>query len=298
MVGVMDCWTSSFELRKHVLDSLKELKITPSRQRGQNFLIDSNIINYQINQANIQPKDIVLEIGGGIGNLSKCIASKAKKLIIIEHDKRMISFLTNFLQDFSNVEIIQGDAVKTDFPRFTKCVSNLPYQISSPITFKLLEYSFDLAILMYQREFAQRFFAKPGTKNYSRLSVMINLKAICRNLKTVKPTSFYPQPKIYSSIVAITKKDEVHLEDNEDFSAFVRMLFTNKKKTIRSILFNIMKRKEKQNILVERKVLETLQFMDRRVFTMSIEELLQLYGHMKERIGEELWLNMIPPNMK
>ena len=150
----MDCWTSSFELRKHVFDSLKELNITPSSQRGQNFLIDSKIINFQVNQADIQSKDVILEIGGGIGNLSKCLASRAKKLIIIEQDKRMVNFLTGFLQDFANVEIIQGDAVKVDLPRFNKCISNLPYQISSPITFKLLEHTFDLAVLMYQREFA------------------------------------------------------------------------------------------------------------------------------------------------
>lgn len=294
----MDCWTSSFELRKHVFDSLKELNITPSSQRGQNFLIDSKIIKFQVNQADIQSKDVILEIGGGIGNLSKCLASRAKKLIIIEQDKRMANFLTSFLKDFTNVEIIQGDAVKVDLPRFNKCISNLPYQISSPITFKLLEHTFDLAVLMYQREFADRFFAKPGTKDYSRISVMINSKANCKNLKTVKPTSFYPQPKIFSSIVSITRKEEVNIENYDSFSAFVRLLFTNKKKTVRAILLNIIKRMEKRDLAVERSILDSLQFMDRRVFTMSLEELVQFHKHIKKRIGEELWLNIISPNMK
>jgi 16S rRNA (adenine1518-N6/adenine1519-N6)-dimethyltransferase len=294
----MDCWTSSFELRKHVLDSLKELNLAPSKQRGQNFLVDSNIINFQINHANIQSKDVVLEIGGGIGNLSKCLASKAKKLIIIEQDKRLVSFLASFLNEFSNVEIIQGDAVKVEFPRFDKCVSNLPYQISSPITFKILEHSFDLAVLMYQKEFANRFFAEPGTKDYSRISVMINLKANCKNLKTVKPGSFYPQPKIYSSIVSITKKEKTLVDDYNNFSAFVRALFSHKKKTIRTILLNIIKRMEKQNVAVERTILDTLQFIDRRVFTMSIEELVQLYNHIRERIGDVLWSDTISPNMR
>ncbi len=294
----MDCWTSSFELRKHVFDSLKELNITPSSQRGQNFLIDSNIINYQIKQADIQSNDIILEIGGGIGNLSNCLVNRGKKVYIIEQDKRLVKFLTNFLQSYSNVEIIQGDAVKVDLPEFNKCISNLPYQISSPITFKLLEHSFDLAILMYQREFADRFFAKPGTKDYSRISVMINLKADCRNLKTVKPSSFYPQPKIFSSLVSITKKEEMIVEDNDSFTSFVRFLFTNKKKTVRTILINKIKRMEKQGSTIERKTLDSLQFMGRRVFTMSLEELAEFHNQIKERIGEELWSDIISPNMK
>ena len=126
---------------------------------------------------------------------------------------------------------------------------------------------------------------------------MVNLNAKCKNLKIVKPTSFYPPPKIYSSIVAITKKNEIMVDNYDDFSNFIRLLFMNKKKTIRTILRNIIKRKEKENLITEREFLDSLQFMDRRVFTMSLDELISLYNLIKESIGEESWLNIISPNI-
>ncbi len=292
----MDCWNSSSVIKKHVFDSLNKLNITPSRQKGQNFLVDYNIIQYQIKEAKINQKDVILEIGGGIGNLSRCLAENAKKLFIIEADKRMVDFLREFMSDFSNTEILYGDAVKTELPKFTKCVSNLPYQISSPITFKLLEHEFELAILMYQKEFAERFFASPGTRDYSRISVMMNLKANCSYLKTVKPSSFFPAPKVLSSIVAITKKENKIGIDHKDFGLFVTLLFTQKKKTVRSVLVNLIKRKSKQGIQIGQGILENLPHLEKRIFYLTIDELTEMYFNLKTRLGEELWSNMTSLN--
>lgn len=293
----MDSWKSSFDLKKHVLQSLKELNLKPSKQRGQNFLVDFNIINFQIKQADIQPKDIILEIGGGIGNLSKCIIDKVKKLYIVESDRRLVRFLEDFLGNYSNVEIIHGDAVKIDFPKFTKCVSNLPYQISSPITFKLLENDFNLAILMYQKEFADRFFATPNTKDYSRLTVMINLKANCKYLKTVKPNSFYPPPKVYSSIVALSKKEEYELDNPKEFSNFITLLFNQKKKTTRNVIVNLLKLKDKDNLDIKREGIDELSYLNRRIVSLTLDELLEFYTELKKFLGEETWLNIISPSM-
>jgi len=288
----MTCWNSSSVIKKHVLDSLRKMNLTPSKYRGQNFLIDINIIQYQIEQARIEKNDTILEIGGGIGNLSKCLAEDAKKLFIIETDRRMVNFLQDFMSSFSNTEILHGDAVKLEFPKFTKCISNLPYQISSPITFKLLEYDFKLAVLMYQKEFAQRFFASPGTKDYSRISVMMNLKANCSYLKTVKPTSFFPPPKVFSSIVAVTKKENTKNINQEDFSRLVTLLFTQKKKTVRNVFVNLNKRMSKQNKQIEQDILESLPHLEKRIFNLSINELVEMYKYLKDKLGEELWLNI------
>ena len=123
--------------------------------------------------------DTVLEIGPGIGTLTIKLAEEAKKVIAIEQDTAIFNILSERLENegIDNVELINGDAVKVDFPPFNKIVSNLPYQISSPITFKFLNHDFDLAVLMYQKEFAERMNGKVGTKEYSRLSAMLYFKA-------------------------------------------------------------------------------------------------------------------------
>src|SRR4030042_3085756 len=131
---------------------------------GQNFLIDKNIAILEVKQANIESDDTVLEIGPGLGILTKLLAEKAKRVIAIEIDENLINKLKKTLPE--NVDLIHEDALNIDFetlPKFNKIVSNLPYQISSPITFKFLDYDFESAILIYQKEFAERLVAKPGS---------------------------------------------------------------------------------------------------------------------------------------
>lgn len=294
----MDCWKSSSELKSYVISSLNKLGIRPSRYMGQNFLINPHIINFQIEKADIGPKDIVLEIGGGLGNLTKCIVEKAKKTYVIEMDKKISKFLEERYSSFANFEVITGDAVRIDFPNFTKCVSNLPYQISSPITFKILNYDFDLAILMYQKEFAQRFFAKPNEKDYSRLSVMINLKAECEYLKTVKASSFLPAPKVQSSIISMKRKTSFAISEDAQFGEFVTLLFSHKKKIVRSVLLNTLKRRKKESERISDVKIEPVLYGERRIFTLSLEELIKLYSELKEKVGESTWSDIISQNMK
>ncbi|MCG3215257.1 MAG: ribosomal RNA small subunit methyltransferase A [Candidatus Heimdallarchaeota archaeon] len=294
----MACWNNSSELKKHVLSSLNRIGTKPSYRKGQNFLINASIIHYQINEANIQPSDTILEIGSGLGNLTFCLAKLAKKVYAIEADRILADFLNETAQSYSNIEVITGDAVKIKFPKFNKCVSNLPYQISSPITFKLLNHSFDLAILMYQKEFAQRLFAAPGTSNYSRITVMMNLKASCKYLKTVKPSSYYPPPKVYSSIVSICKKDETLVQNHKDFGLLVTLLFTNKKKIVRNVFANLLKRKAKQKLYPNSDILESLPYAERRIFTLTLEELAYLFQKIRNGIGEKMWSDIISLNTK
>ncbi|MBY9001113.1 MAG: ribosomal RNA small subunit methyltransferase A [Candidatus Heimdallarchaeota archaeon] len=292
----MDCWKSSSELKSYIITSLNQLGIKPSQQKGQNFLINSDIIKFQVAQANISTNDVILEIGGGLGNLTRCMVNNVKKMYVIEADRRLAQFLQDTYSSTSNIEIILGDAVKVDFPLFTKCISNLPYQISSPITFKLLNHSFELAILMYQKEFAQRFFAEPGSHDYSRLSVMMNLRARCKYLKTIKASSFLPPPKIQSSIVSVQKKTETLIEDEIGFSKFVTLLFSHKKKIVRSVLSNVLRRKAKQFTIPINLKIEPDRFTERRIFTLSLDELIDLYNNLKTKIGENLWLDIISQN--
>ena len=200
---------------------------------GQNFLVDERVAERQIKYADLNKDDVILEIGAGNGILTKKMA-KIARVIAIEIDSRFI----NSLKKIENVEVIHGDALKVDFDKldFNKVVSNLPYNISSPITFKLLETKFDLAILMYQKEFAARLVAKPNTKDYSRLTVMAYMKADFQLLEEVPPRAFRPVPKVSSYIVRVVPVRKRFDVDEELFKEVTRALFIHRRKKIKNAL--------------------------------------------------------------
>ncbi len=200
---------------------------------SQHFLIDERVANRQIEYANLNENDVVLEIGAGNGILTKRIA-KIAKVIAIEIDRKFIEKL----KKIRNVEVIHGDALKIDFNEleFNKVISNLPYHISSPITFKLLQKKFDLGILMYQKEFAERLVAKPGSKEYSRLSVMVYYKADCEILEYVPKKAFYPVPKVDSCIVKIIPIGKRFDVNEKIFEKVVKILFSHRRKKIKNAL--------------------------------------------------------------
>jgi len=279
------CWSSS-ELRRYIHTSIKTLGLKPSRHFGQNFLIDASVIRFHLSQASLTPSDVVLEIGPGLGNLTKCIIPQVKKVFVIESDRKIYAFLCNKFSVFSNVECIFGDAIKVEWPKFSKCLSNLPYQISSPITFKLFKHNFELAVLMYQKEFAERLIAQPGSKQYSRLSVMLSIHAYCDYLLTIKPTSFYPSPKVESALVKITPHKP--LVQAEEFPSFVTSLFNNKGRTVRAVVKRLLKNYELSSSNSEQ-ILNCLgDLSSRRVFTLSTSEIISLYKRLEPIIKEAI----------
>ena len=197
---------SSQSLSKTTKNILNQYGIKLNKNLGQNYLIDKNKRDQIINFGNLTKEDTVLEIGTGIGTLTIELAGRAKKVIAIEQDANICKILAKRLKDekIDNVELINDDALNVEFPKFNKIISNLPYQISSPITFKFLEYDFDLAILMYQKEFASRMNGEVGSKNYSRLSAMLYFKCNVETLTDVSAESFIPKPKIDSTVVKLS----------------------------------------------------------------------------------------------
>jgi len=209
------------------------------KKLGQNFLIDENVATREVSYANISKNDIVLEIGPGKGILTKLLAEKAKEVIAIEIDLNLIDELKRKLP--SNVKLIHNNALKIDFftlPKFNKIVSNLPFQISSPITFKFLEYNFDIAVLIYQEEFANRMVARYGNNDYSRLSVGIYYKAKCEILEKVSKTCFKPRPKIDSCIIKLTRRNTppFNVIDESFFFNLTKKLFSYRRKKIKNII--------------------------------------------------------------
>ena len=276
---------TSQSLSKITKNILNQHGIKLNKNLGQNYLIDKNKRNQIIGFGDVDKNDVVLEIGTGIGTLTIELAKKAKKVIAIEQDENICKILTKRLKDekIDNVELINDDALKVDFPKFNKIISNLPYQISSPITFKFLEYDFDLAILMYQKEFADRMNGEVGSKNYSRLSAMLYFKCNVETLTNVSAESFIPKPKIDSTVVKLTpKENKISDDDFKIYSNFTKALFQHRNKKIknalidsRHIISNIDKKilKKRLNGIEDD---ELNEYLSKRVVELTPEEILFL----------------------
>jgi 16S rRNA (adenine1518-N6/adenine1519-N6)-dimethyltransferase len=216
---------------------LKSMGLEPNKRLGQSFLIDEHVVDDQIAFANLTKADIVLEIGPGLGILTNKLAEHVRKVIGIEYDKKLYSYLKTEVP--GNVEIIHGDALALDFPKFNKVVSNIPYQISSPLIFKLIDYQFTLAILMLQLEFARRLGAQPNTKEYSRLTIMTSYYYDVELLSNVSKTSFYPEPKIDSQLIKLSpKKARKTARDEHLFSNLIKIVFGERRKMMKNSILD------------------------------------------------------------
>ncbi|OEC95851.1 MULTISPECIES: 16S rRNA (adenine(1518)-N(6)/adenine(1519)-N(6))-dimethyltransferase RsmA [Methanobrevibacter] len=276
---------NSISLSKTTKSILNQNGIKLNKNLGQNYLIDKNKRDQIINFGNINENDVILEIGTGIGTLTIELAKKAKKVIAIEQDKNICDILAKRLKEekIDNVELLNEDALNIEFPKFNKIISNLPYQISSPITFKFLEYDFDLAILMYQKEFADRMNGEVGTKNYSRLSAMLHFKCDVKKLTDVSSESFIPKPKIDSTVVKLTpKKNKISLEDFKIYSKFTKALFQHRNKKIRNALIDSrhiitnLDKKEMKKCMNEIEDEKLNNYLKKRVVVVTPEEILFL----------------------
>lgn len=206
---------------------------------GQHILKNPLVIAAIVEKSAIKPTDIVVEIGPGTGNLTEKLLQTAKKVIAFEIDPRMVAELNKRFQNTplaSKLQIIRGNCLEQDFPYFDKCVANVPYAISSALVFKLLKTpTFKCAVLMFQREFALRCCAQPGSEAYCRLSVNAQLLARCSHLMKISKNSFNPPPKVESSVIRMDPKYPAPEVDFEEWDGMVRMIFNRKNKKVSSI---------------------------------------------------------------
>ncbi|MFX1521500.1 MAG: 16S rRNA (adenine(1518)-N(6)/adenine(1519)-N(6))-dimethyltransferase RsmA [Promethearchaeota archaeon] len=263
--------------------TLQKYDVKLRKRMGQNFIIDSDVLDKQIAYANLQRTDIVLEIGAGIGTLTRRLAEHAKEIIAVEKDSRLLEILKEQCAKYDNITIIHADILQIDIPFFTKAVSNIPYSISSPLTFKLLMYNFDYAILTYQIDFAKRLMATVGAREYSRLSVTTYYRAKVSILEKLSRTVFYPSPKVDSALVKITPHPPpFHVADENLFYDVVRALFGRKNRKVKTMLAIYL---DKQKTSVSRKKIlqeltKELPFLEKRVRQISPEEIGLLTNHL------------------
>lgn len=204
-------------------------------KNDQHFLIDERVLDRIIEYGNLVHSDVVLEIGAGFGNLTRLLAARAGKVIAVEMDPE----LADSIDRAQNLEVIVGDALKMEFPGFNKVVSNLPYSISSPVTFKLLRHKFDLGILMYQHEFAKRMAAAPGGRDYGRLSVTVQHYAEVEILEVIPKSAFHPQPEVRSALVKLVPRPAPYkVKDEAFFMKFITSAFSQRRKKLRNAILN------------------------------------------------------------
>lgn len=199
------------------------------RRKGQNFLVDSGVLSRIADYAELNPDDSVLEIGAGTGNLTRVLSRRTGRVYAVEVDRGLTMGLKG---KFDNVEVIEGDALKVELPEYNKVVSNLPYQISSKITYRLLSKPFDLAVLMYQKEFAKRLIAAPGTEDYGRLSMVASYYARAEILEYVSRTAFRPNPRVGSAIVRLRPRQDRLDINHERFMRLATGLFSHRRKKL------------------------------------------------------------------
>ncbi|MDO5824905.1 MAG: 16S rRNA (adenine(1518)-N(6)/adenine(1519)-N(6))-dimethyltransferase [Methanosphaera sp. rholeuAM130] len=265
---------------------LKKYNIRLDKNKSQNYLVDNNKVEKILSNADIKDDEVILEIGAGIGTLTLSMADKAKKVIAIEKDPVIADILNEIIskENIDNIELINDDALKVDFPHFDKVVSNLPYQISSPITFKLLNYDFKKAILMYQLEFARRMNAKPDTKEYSRLSVALYYRCDVKIIDTLTPSCFIPQPKVDSAVIELIPKE--HVELNGYFDDCTRALFQHRNKKARKALVqSAHELSMDKRYLKEKLDAVDNSIFDRKVFKLTPDEILEISSTIEEIIS-------------
>lgn len=270
-------------LLKETLSIIKTYHIKPKKKLSQNFIIDPNLLYEILNEVSkVSPKKI-LEIGGGIGTLSLFLADIAETLVIVEIDKRLIKVLKERVGG-KNVKIVMGDFLRVyrELGEFDVVVSNVPYHISSKILFTLAKITFKKAVLTLQKEFADRLFAKPNDPNYSRLTVMSNLFFNIENLGSYPPSSFYPSPKVYSTLIILNRKKAKLEVPLEFFEKLIRIFFSSKNKMLRVVLRNI-KDKNMLNVNLDKASIILNPYLNRRIKSFTLGELIEiaeiLYGN-------------------
>lgn len=243
--------TPSLGNPKETIEVLKKHGFTMQKKFGQNFLIDTHVLDKIIVAAKITKDDFVIEIGPGIGTMTQYLANAARKVVAIEIDRALIPILEETLKEYKNVEILNKDILKVDLKEIVeqqnagkavKVVANLPYYITTPIIMGLFENEVPLESItvMIQKEVAERMQVGPGTKDYGALSLAVQYYAKPYVVANVPPNCFMPRPKVGSAVIRLTRYEQppVKVKDSKLMFALIRASFNQRRKTLLNGLNN------------------------------------------------------------
>jgi len=278
---------------------MRKYNLKADKRLGQHFLVDKYPLKAMVEAAMLSSQDEVLEIGPGLGVLTRELCSRAKRVVAVEKDRQLIPVLEDLTRDFENICILEADVLKLDmeelrekhFEGSFKVVANLPYYITSPIIMKIIEnrHLIPLAVLMVQKEVAQRLTASPGGKDYGILSIAVNMYANVKMICTIGRQAFLPPPKVESAVVQIALREKPRVEVDETFFfKVVEAAFGERRKTIKNSLSRRLNIPGITSEVIE-KALE-LAGIDsmRRGETLSIEEYAKLVNALEYCTGTNL----------
>ncbi len=223
---------------------LKRYAIKPRRRLGQNFLVDNDLIEEIVKVADLSADDEVLEIGAGLGTLTRVLAERARQVMAVEVDPALLNVLRLELNSLPNLTVIAGDILEMPLPSVSRIISNVPYSISSPLLLKILESStWEKAILTLQRDFAARLTAKVGSKEYGRLTIAATYYSEVKLHGSYPPESFLPAPEVYSQVVELKRRvnPAFHVERPEVYWRLSRILFTQRNRVLSKALKTLSK---------------------------------------------------------
>ena len=261
-----------------IKDLLKEYQIQPSKRLGQNFLIDKEAVKKIIGAADLGPEDVVLEVGPGLGVLTQELAEKAKKVIGIEKDPKMIEILQKTLEGSKNIEIVRGDVLKINLKYHVpntkyKVVGNLPFYLAAPVIRQFLEAEKppEKMVLVVQKEVGQRICAKPPEMSILAVSVQIYAKP--EIVSYISKKSFWPSPEVDSAIIKITINKKQLTTDRNLFFKIVKAGFSQPRK---QLINNLSKKLILNRVKVEQWLLENNVQPTQRAETLEVQDWINL----------------------
>lgn len=236
---------------QNTIEVLQKYRFNFQKKFGQNFLIDTHVLDKIIDASGVTEDDFVLEIGPGIGTMTQYLCERAREVVAVEIDKNLIPILSDTLKNYSNVTVINEDILKLDICKLAeeknqgepiKVVANLPYYITTPIIMGLFEshVPIDSITIMVQKEVAERMQEKPGSKEYGALSLAVQYYAKPEIVANVPPNCFMPRPNVGSAVIRLTRheKPPVKVEDEKLMFRIIRASFNQRRKTLANGLNN------------------------------------------------------------
>ncbi|MDH5481371.1 MAG: 16S rRNA (adenine(1518)-N(6)/adenine(1519)-N(6))-dimethyltransferase RsmA [Candidatus Bathyarchaeota archaeon] len=253
---------------------LRKYRIFPKKLLGQNFMVENSIFQYTSDYAALNPEDVVLDVGAGLGILTRFLADRCKRVLAVEFDAKLVQALREQLQNAVNVVIIKGDVLKVPIPTFNKVVSIPPYRISSRLLLWLFSKNFDCAVSIFQTEFVNRLVASIDSNDYGWLTVFAYYYAEIELLDAVPRWMFYPQPNVDSVIIRLRphRLPPFKLINETLFKQMVKSLFTERNRKVRNAVSTFLK--GVRGIAAEDafKMAEALPFRDKRVRELAPED--------------------------
>ncbi len=262
---------------------LRTFRIVPNRHLGQNFMVEPSIFPKLSDYASLGKADVVLDVGAGLGFLTRFLANKCKGVLAVEKDPHVFAVLREQLEGLANVTIIEGDVLKVAVPCFNKVISVPPYQISSRLLLWLFDRGFDCAVLVLQKEFAARLLASVGSEDYGWLTVVTCHSAEVKLFDAIPNFMFYPPPEVDSVIVRLApwKAAPFEVKDKAVFRRMVRWLFTQRNKKLSNALVPFIKTAlNVSNEDVEREACK-VRFREKRVRELPPEA----FGELANALG-------------